>query len=478
MGDNVKRALNRSMRFDTTPVYAIGNAEIRTMSIQFPTVSYGPGSVANVRIQMSRGDYLMNESLYLKMDIVNTTTTTADDVNERAINFSNGHSFFRAMRFSASGGSESVFNLDRSNVLVDCLLDTQLGENERTSSKRAIQGMGFKKYSHDQVVTAVTSAAAGTPAAITLGDLGDQSQLYTMLGGAGAANTNPANRMTVCLPLSYFGPFASEQAAPLSLTADGQAWILELQLATLNEPVTAETTAGGLSLGWELQNLSLEGQIVNVGIGADMDLRLMYKNTGMALNYSCYELLGSDSINTGQQNFTLNLQPTRRSSTQLLSVFGFSTAFGSPGRTISNHIRPFADTNTMQGYYKIGGINYPSQPVIATSQYLIELLHSFHTPTTAVLADSLYEELFEVSNNNAQGNKLSQGGSFMFGMNLSRVMGQDSDIISGVDLNGKPCTLFLQNGQAASEPCLAFVFLKYDANLRFNTESGAADSYT
>ena len=361
------------------------------------------------------GQYLDVSTPYLSFRFTNKDATNAITLDHSA------YSLFDRVVVKSSGGV--VSDLQYFPVYAAAMLDQNVNTQKNTMS--IFMGTAFD--ADKNIVRAGQSVAASASVNIALPLLGT--------------------------PLDAS---SCDKHVPIGALSD---LTLELYLAGNNDPIVS-AAAGN----WALSEIQLNIGIVELDAGAQRKLDQMY---GGAMKWSATLWRGFNASVPGTTTQDQIVVPVKCSSAKTIQqIYRPSANIGDRTKlTNSARINPFAGGGQYQ--VSIGSDNFPAVPVRKPSEFLVELLKSWHALGNAQMLASSFNNT--TWNRTTDSTDAALAGTFIASLDLDSFSGASGVVHSGQPVIGS--TSMITNAQYTSAigfACIVTTFVNYDAILSVN----------
>lgn len=321
-------------------------AQASKVRVNLPSINknvFTPGELIQISIPTAAGSYLNCAQGFLKFKFTNKSVDNATPPVASAITLDHSAaSLFR--RLTVRLGSSVLEDVGDYNVLAAMIADCQSSEDRRIYTGTILEGAGGARTG------AVVSASGSETYAIPL-----------LSGVVGTL----AHKM---LPVGMMN----------------NALVLELTLADAAVP---GTVAANHIPNWEVSEVELVGEMVQVSPAVDASIRQM--NAGGVRIGSQTFVLHSNTVSGDSASTNLLISSNASSAKTLFSVFRKSgDTVAAASKSVSGRYNPYGDTGFW--VYVINGTRYPSRPVRSDTEAFAELQkswHAFNTPEAHGLID-------------------------------------------------------------------------------------------
>ena len=365
--------LSDSMVYTPRPNAVLGSKNRQNVPCYNQSVAR-PGSVIMFNIPCSRkGQYLSTRSSFLKLKVNNRSTAQA-----HVLDFS-AHRLIS--RLEVYHGSNLLEQISEYGVLATMLKDLQTGSDEFSTVASVLEGCDTPS------LRSGTSITTGTSRIFCL-------QLLSGVIGGLQSRYLPTGEMVGDLRL-------------------------ELTLADVNEPFVVGGTTAADAANWDVSEMELILEYVELDSQAAMMISQQNPNGYMFSVDSFAHYASTIPANTQQVNILI---PARFS--VLKSLFSVvrkdADVSDKTKKSISGRENPISDSG--EYYFSIGGKNFPATPVKSDTEALAEALKSIHT-----LGSSSSPSLISRSNWTA-----TTEGAYLMATDLERYHGKSSLASNGV----------------------------------------------
>lgn len=385
--------------------------------------SFVPADIIQIGIPCQPGQYLNPAQSYLTFSVIRTGTATG------SVNLDYSASAF-IRQLSVRLGSQVLETIQDYNVLYHALFDTQSNCDNSFHSSNILEGMH------------ATTDRTGNAIATT--------------------------KTYFCIPLisGVLGTLASKMLPTGFMT--GQL-TLELTLAEAGDPIQATGMTGpeAAAVSWQIADVELVGEMVNVDPAVDQALRAMNAG-GVYIPSSTFAAHGN-LVPSGSQNASLLISSNSTCLKTLLSVFRKQASIRlATARSVSERMNLFQNVGSWA--YNIGGTRFPSRPVRTNAEAFAELLKSFHS-FSDVAGAGLHTLAFWT------GTAASPAvPSYIVAQDLERYSHKSGTAESGINVSTSPIYLECTLSGSFNEAFAVTTFLHMDFQLIIDLATGQAVS--